>query len=321
MKNSQSRNASLDFAAGLKSFLGYLEGTEKAKNTVNSYRLDLLAFQKFLSGRPVSERKKRDLFLLEESVFDEFHDYLKMQRLKTNTRRRKLITVQRFFNYLAKRKKVPKELAGKRLTPHKIERIPFTVSSDNLLKAIQGLPATTLLDCRNRVLLWILAETGCLVSELISLRYEQLSVSAGKCMLHFSGKRNRSVEISKVLYDAMQELKCWGSKRSHANVKKEPWVFLGFNKFGSLGSPITSRGVELLVKQLAPRLQMSQALQLPENIENNRKFRLTPRTFRHSAVLRWHQNGRSRDEIQKLMGLKTPYAFRTFETLLSSNNQ
>ena len=232
---------------------------------------------------------------------DRFHDHLVSQGLKTNTRRRKLLTVRRFLSYLVNRNKLPVELGKKIPTPHKIERVPFVVSSEKLVQTIQSLGRETLLDERNRVLLWTLAETGCQVSEVATLRFEDWEVpegAGGQPLLQLNGKSPRALPVSVELRESVLGLK--------ARAGGTPYLFLGFNKFGSLGSAISPRGVELLVKFHAPKLGY------PE---------LTPRTFRHSAVLRWYQEGCSREEILKRLGLKTPYAFRSYEPLFAQAEQ
>jgi site-specific recombinase XerD len=227
--------------------------------------------------------------------------HLKEQGLRTNTRRRKILTVTQFLNYLAKRKKLAPEMARKVPAPHKVERIPFTVSSRRLVEEIRGLGQETLLDARNRCLLWTLAETGCLVSEVADLRYEQWEEpksgsEMGQGYLHLSGKFERSVPVSADLVQAVSDLKL----RSGAEAGSQ--IFLGFNKFGPLGtSAISPRGVELLVKHYGPRLGFPG---------------LTPRTFRHSVILRWFEEGVAQAVIQSRLGLKTTYAFRSYVPLL-----
>lgn len=280
------------FSRSLKSFVGYLEGTEKSAHTIKNYRLDVEAFQNFLnhglSDKPVKLEK------VTPGDLDRFHDHMKAQGLKTNTRRRKLLTVRRFLSYLVNRNKLPMELGKKIPTPHKIERIPLIVPSEALIAAVRALPFESVLDERNRVLLWTLAETGCQVSEVSQLRFENWEMGKSP-VVHVGGKSPRAIPVSKELVEAVQNLR--------ARAKDSPWLFLGFNKFGSLGSAISPRGVELLVKFHAPKLGQSE---------------LTPRTFRHSAVVRWFQDGVTREEIQKRLGLRTPYAFRTYEPLFKS---
>lgn len=278
-----------EFPYALRSFIGHLEGTSKAEHTIKNYRLDLLSFRAFLNealgDRPVK------LSQLGPGDLDRFHEWMKGQGLKNNTRRRKLLTVQKFLGYLSRRNKIPEGIARKFPTPHKIERIPATVPSERLLAAIRALPSETLLDHRNRVMLWTLAETGCQVSEVAKLRYDCWEQGP---TLALAGKSARKIPVSPELFEAVQALRVRG--------KDSPWLFLGFNKFGSLGAPISPRGIELLVRSYAARLGF------PD---------LTPRTFRHSAVLRWFSEGLAQKQIQDRLGLRTAYAFRVYEVMLA----
>ena len=295
MTHLMKKSKTLSLNGGLKSFLGYLEGTQKSTNTIKNYRLDIQCFLDFISAQyPGKNIGFQDIGRLD---IEEFRKELQRQGLMTNTRRRKLLTVTQFLAYLAKRKKASQSLSQKVAAPHKVEKVPYTLSSQALLSAIQTLPSTTFLDERNRLLLWILAETGCLVSEVSQLRFDQWQSSGKKnACVEFFGKSRRSVPVSPMLFEAVEAFK--NREGSHPQ-----WIFLGFNKFGSLGNPITDRGVELLVKAYAEKLGSSD---------------LTPRTFRHSAVVFWFQQGIKIPEIQARLGLKTSYAFRAYEPLFKS---
>lgn len=277
--------------------MGYLEGTQKAAHTIKNYRFDLNSFHEFLQ----KGYGDRPLLLKQFSADDleHYHTWLKKQGLKTNTRRRRLLTAQRFLHYLVRRSKLPEDAAKKFPTPHKVERIPTTVPAETLLAAIRALPVSTLLDSRNRALLWTLAETGCQVSELSKLRHSDVKkTSAGRAVIDFPGKSARTVEISPDLYSGIQKI----AQLQPAKDADREWIFQGFNKFGSLGGAITPRGIELLVKQYAPRLGLDD---------------LTPRTFRHSIVLKWMKEGEPKDEIQKRLGLKSAYAFRVYDAMFA----
>ncbi len=285
----------IHFPYALKSFMGYLEGTKKSVHTIKNYKLDILSFETFL--RKEYPGKQIDLEKISRDDLERYRDILKEKGLKTNTRRRKLLTVTQFLGYLAKRKKLPAELGQKMATPHKIEKIPFTVSAVQLKESILKLPHGTILEARNRALLWALAETGCLVSEVTQLRYENWMLSSDGCpYVQIRGKLKRSVPVSMELFQTIRDLK--------SGVKDSPWIFLGFNKYGSLGAPITPRGVEMLVKLYGPRMGFAE---------------LTPRIFRHSIILKWFEDGVSQLQIQERLGLKTTYAFRSYETLVKSN--
>jgi site-specific recombinase XerD len=296
VKKSQSKASSrhLEFPKAFKSFMGYLEGTQKAAHTIKNYRLDLLAFQSFLSDG--DEKKAMRCENLGEADLARYHEFLGTQGLKTNTRRRKLLTAHRFVRYLSQRNQLVVTLPSRLPAPHKIERVPFTVPREQLIQAVRALTVESVLERRNRALLWTLAETGCQVSELTQLRFENWTSGRGGCQVSITGKAARELPVSQNLFDEIESLK-------EASREKK-WLFLGFNKHGPLGTPISSRGVELLVRHYSVRLGISQ---------------LTPRTFRHSAVVAWFQEGLTQNEIQKRLGLRTAYAFRSYASLVSQD--
>lgn len=282
----------MTFPQAIRSFVGYLEGTQKSHHTIKSYYLDLMAFHNFIdqeyAGRLVLP------FELSTGDLTRYRQFLQKKGLKTNTRRRKILTVSQFLGFLSKRNKLPPELGQKILAPHKIERIPFTVSSLELLERIKKLPLLTLLDARNRALLWTLAETGCQVSEVIDFRFEQWTkLSESTAQVEILGKSPRMMTVSLALFQEVMSL-----QKTHP---QSPWIFLGYNKYGSLGGPISARGVELLVKSYGIRLGY------PE---------LTPRVFRHSIIIQWFSEGLPQKEVQARLGLRTTYAFRSYETLI-----
>ena len=304
MRTDPKRN--IDLAAALKSFSGYLQGSGKAEHTIRNYRWDILHFARYLAppGGPDALRRLK-LSNLTPADLEGYDAYLRSRGFKTNTRRRRLITVGRFLSFLAGRRKLPEELGRKMPAPHKMERVPFTISATELLNTIRRLPYDTELTARNRALLWALAETACSVSELARVRFEDVAVlENGKGSLRIEGKSARTLEVSQELAEAILVLR-----------KGEvPWVFRGWNKYRALPTAITPRGIELLVRSYAEKLLGPAAPSGDQDL-------LTPRTFRHSAVIRWYQEGVSREEIQKRLGLKTAYAFRIYEPLFKSSSK
>jgi site-specific recombinase XerD len=288
----------LDFPYAIRSFIGYLEGTEKSLHTIKNYRLDLLAFQDFLQTGLGS--KPKPLEQVQADDLELYHQHLKKLGLKTNTRRRKLMTLRRFLSYLAGRKKLSQDLGKTLPTPYKIERIPLVHPAAELLSAVQALSSETEFEQRNRILIRTLLETGCLISEAAKVRWDDWRTGKeNQFFLEFAGKSPRRVPISPELYEWVQSLK----KRRTGD---SPWVFRGFNKFGAVGQAISPRGIELLVKAYAPKLGFGE---------------IVPRTLRHSAVVGWFRQGMGEQEIRERLGLKSDYAFRAYAALKDTPSQ
>ena len=277
------------FLPAFKSFVGHLEGTGKAAHTIRNYRLDLEHFQTFLLSTHAALRTP-DLTAVTPAQVDAYHGHLKAQGLRANTRRRKILTIGKFLRYIAGRNPAVADLGRKYAAPHKIERVPEVVSRDDLLAAVRALPAASVLEARNRALLWTLVETGMLVHEVAALRFDSFNdttVTAG-------GRESRKIPISHALSQVIQDLR--------RSPRAGNAVFTGFNRYGSLGTAISPRGVELLVRAFAPRLGF---------------VSLTPRMIRHSVAVQWIREGQPRTNVRERLGLKTDYAFRVYEPLLA----
>jgi len=290
-RKKSARDGKTGFAAAMKSFIGHLEGTGKAAHTIDSYRLDLLRFEEFLQSEGRKAREVR-VDRITRKDLERYHEKLKQGGQKTNTRRRKLMTLRKLMTYLTARKRIDFDIAKKLPAPAKLERIPFTVDSAKLIEAIRATGAETSLFARNRALLWLLAETGCSVAEAARLRWKEVDLEGGR--IEFVGKAERTLPISSDLAKALAQIL--------GTAKPIEPCFRGFNRFGSLGGAITPRGIELLVKSYEPKLGLGT---------------LTPRSFRHSIVVHWFKEGVAEIEIQKRLGLRTAYAFRVYAPIFA----
>ena len=162
MPESQSKRG-VTFAYAMKSFSGYLRGTDKAAHTIASYQSDLRLFERFV----VQKLARKPVLVSQLQVADlrRYSEYLRSQGFHDNTRRRRLLTVRRLFDFLKKRGRIEVDFARRIPAPHKVEKVPRVVDAALLLEKVRELPSGTLLESRNRVLLWTLLETGVLVSE------------------------------------------------------------------------------------------------------------------------------------------------------------
>ncbi len=282
----------LSTSYAVKSYLGYLEGTQKSLQTIASYKSDLASFQSYLVQH-LDPKHRVEIGRIRLQDLHQYGDYLRSCGMKTNTRRRKLLTVRRLFRYLSKRNQAVTDLGQKLPTPYKLERVPRIRSYLSILDKIRQLDESTDLARRNKYLLWTLLETGCLVSEVGKIRFSDWSANALQLTKRSASRR---IPVSEALVSGIQIWREQNPKQSHP--------FVGFNKFGPLSASISSRGVELLVKAYRARLGE------PD---------LTPRAFRYAAVLHWYETGLPRYDIQSRLGLKTDYAFRSLEPLFQKS--
>jgi site-specific recombinase XerD len=281
-----------ELSKSLKSFLGYLEGTQKSAHTRSSYRLDLLDFFRFLEKKGYSLSKLK-LKQIGSREIEAYHGHLKRDAQKANTRRRKLMTLRKWLQFLKVRKKVDTDLGKLIPTPEKSERVPPVTDRSLVLERILALGESTDLELRNKVVLFLLLETGASVSEIAKLRSDQITLTRKRIRVEFLGKKPRICELSEAGEEMIR-----GLEKLKFDAGEKAALFCGFNRHGKLrAASVTPRGVELLVSALGKSWDLD----------------LTPRRLRHSVVVAWFKEGVSRVEIQKRLGLTTSYSMRMYE--------
>jgi site-specific recombinase XerD len=294
IKEMKSKEKPLfSFQKAVRGFLGYLEGTSKSKHTIKSYRLDLTAFENFLHQH--FDKPSLHLGQLSMPLVLEYKGQLEADFLKSNTRRRQLLTLHQFFSFWVNRKKLDSCFAVPLLVPHKIEKVPSVLSFPHLKQSILFLAKEPFLSQRNRLLLWFLLETGCLVSEVALVKTEHLFVDEKTAFIRFQGKTGSrmvfiDLQLGKELKDFIEE-KSFSSKL----------LFDGMNVSTGRNEGIGSRAIELIVHDMAL------VLSLPK---------LTPRLIRNTRILEWLKSEDNQDTIQQRLGLKTKYAFKAYASLL-----
>ncbi len=288
------------FAAATKSFLGHLEGTAKSKHTIEAYRFDLQSFGEFLATHRRGQRLP-DPRSWSRKDLERYHDWLRASGQKSNTRRRKLMTVRKWMHYLTARNKIELDIGKKLPAPEKIERVPATIDAAALEVAITARAGDSLLALRNQALLLLLIDTGATVSEIASLRWASVDFSAGR--IRFVGKSERELPLKSKTLSVLTRL----SKTRPTEENDDELCFVGYNRHGPIRIgkrplAITPRGIEMVVKTLADTLGFPG---------------VTPRILRHSTVVAWYREGVAEDEIQRRLGLKTDYAFRIYAPIFA----
>ena len=267
-------------------YMGFLTGTGKSLSTIACYRGDLGLLEQFL------DEKKKDFYSLSAKDFAAYQAWLEKQGLKTNTRRRKILSAKALVKYAVSRKKVAPSAIQFVKTPERLERLPWIPSAENFGKILESSGGETHLALRNELMVRLLAETGLTVAELCALRWDQWrgeQIEAG-------GKKARILRINK---ETRAKLEQWRAANKGKN------LFPGFNRHGPTSERMTTRGVELFFRKLA----------------RDTGFRsLKPKTLRHYAISSWLRENLAETEIQKRLGVHPNYSFHAYRKFLDRSH-
>ncbi len=258
-------------------FVGYLEDIRRAsRNTVMSYRRDLMKLCRFLSDAGYETWEQVTSTALNGYLME-----LEKQGMSSATASRNTASVKAFFRYLLKEGGVKEDVA-ENLCPPKIEKkLPevLTVEEINLLLDQPG--RETPKEIRDRAMLHLLYATGMRVSELISLKVGDVNLPMNylQCQDHVKG-----VRVIPFTNEARASLDYYlKHARNVMCCEEQEYLFTNYQ-----GAPMTRQGFWKIIKFYASKA----------GIEKD----ITPHMIRHSFAMHLVENGADLKAVQEMLG-------------------
>ena len=264
----------------LDQYLSYLL-TERglSKNTIESYNNDLKHFIDFLEKKfSVSNPDdiKRSHILL-------FQKELKEQGYSVSSRYRYLVSIRRFIKYLLREEIIKEDPTRNIELPSKGKKLPKVLTSEQVEKLLQMPDITKPGGLRDRAMLELLYATGLRVSELVTLKMNQVFFNQGYLLIMGKGSKERIVPFGDVAEKWVKKYLKEGRPELLKN-KNSPYLFIG-----SRGTPITRQGFWKNIKSYALKAG------IPLDI-------ISPHTLRHSFATHLLENGADLRSVQSMLG-------------------
>ncbi len=251
-----------------------------SENTTAAYKNDLSQFYRFLE----SEHPSIDQWsAVGDDIVGEYVRHMKEQPYASSSVARKVAAIKSFFNFLAKRSLVDDNPAKEVDSPKVQKRLPKTLSSEdvgNLLAAPRAENSPKGL--RDSALLNLLYATGMRVTEIVSLRVQDLDLDKSALYCPSKDGQVRMLpfeEETREILDAYLE-----RGRPHL-LKNEEETALFLNH---RGQQLTRQGLWLIIKAYARQIKLSGDV--------------TPHTLRHSFAAHKLESGADLQRIQQLLG-------------------
>ncbi|HAS55837.1 MAG TPA: hypothetical protein DCR94_00975 [Firmicutes bacterium] len=244
------------------------------KNTIDSYQEDLKFFFKSFDDI-------KDTSSLDESLLEEWAIYEGEKGLSPSSIARRLSSVKGFFLFLTK-EGINKISINKTPFPKKKKTLPVVLTSEELSSLLNSIDINKKGGERDLAMILFMYSTGVRVSELLSLKLDDVSFSK-RIVLIRSGKgsKQRSVPINELSLNTLNNY-IKGERKENVG-KKSPFLFL--NKFGK---PISRNYFFLLIKKYAKKA----------NINKN----IHPHTLRHSFATSLLENGANLIAVKEMLG-------------------
>ncbi len=276
----------------IEDFLLYCEITKQySPNTVRNYKNTLERFSQFLSTQTkVVNTNEVDIQVINKyRLYLSQHNTIRKDLMNPRAQSYQIIVIRSFLKFLLKsgvrvlspeRLELPKQRMRKIdfLTESEITKLISAIGNDITIPEIQKK--------RNKALILSIFGSGFRVSEVLSLRVDQIDPEQNQIMIQGKGGKIRPTFLSE---DALEAIKEYLDVRVNED---NPWLFISFSKNRSKSkskqTPLTPRLVQMLIQKYAQRLGIYK--------------RITPHTLRHSFATKLLMEGGDLRSVQTLLG-------------------
>lgn len=245
-----------------------------SENTVAAYMRDYDDFMHYVLRLHTAVPKD-----VTSEIISKYMDWLYRSGCSSASQARKLSGVKSLYNYLLIKDEI-EQMPTESIEPPKAERLlPDVLRVAEIDAMIATFDMTTVKGCRDNAIVEVLYSTGLRVSELVSLRIDNLFFGEGYIRVVGKGDKQRLVPIGSAARDKIQlYMELRRPKRS-----SEATLFLN-----NRGEPLTRVMVFNIIKQAA-RLA---------GVEKN----ISPHTLRHSYATHLLEGGANIRQVQELLG-------------------
>lgn len=268
----------LDMSEWIERFTEYLVVERGlARNTLESYRRDLLTYAAFLTDHfQVS---------LTESGPQHIAAYLHHLRESGKaaaTISRNVASLRSFFHFLVREDVIAHDPTRHLQAPRVHKKLPSVLSVDEVERLLQAPNPGTAAGARDKAMLELLYATGIRVSELVSLRLSDVNLAAGFIRCWGKGGKERIIPVGQLAQQAV------GYYLNHARPRLLKGRDPGALFVNQMGAQMSRQGFWKILKKY------SRAAQISVNI--------TPHTLRHSFATHLLERGADLRAVQEMLG-------------------
>lgn len=246
-----------------------------SENTRQSYLRDLRQLSSYLGNRGCS---------FTTATYEMLQEYIVCQKengKSVATLSRNIASFKNFYKYLISSGVVVENPAAKLTTERAEQKLPQILSNEEVELLLQQPRCTDLKGYRDKAMLEVLYATGIRVSELISLKVDDIDFE-NKILNCSSQNKNRKIPLYPEALKALKEYTSFIRKQMIRSEDEET-LFVNMN-----GDPMTRQGFWKLIKYYQGKA----------GIQKN----ITPHTLRHSFAAHLLERGADMHSVQEMMG-------------------
>lgn len=243
-----------------------------ARNTLESYARDLTRLEKWAtrSGKAVPELTRQDL--------RHWIAALSREGLSPSSVARSVSAARGFFRFLMLDGHIKGQPTDNLNTPQRFAYLPQFLTEDEIDQLFAAPDVSTEEGIRDRALLEVMYGGGLRVSELVSLKQDDVDILSGLVVCHGKGSKERRVPIGK---SAIHWLQQYGVVKATYGKATSAYMFV------NRGKPLTRQFAWSMIKRYAAKAGVKD---------------ISPHTLRHSFATHLLQNGADSRSVQALLG-------------------
>ncbi len=245
-----------------------------ADNSVEAYMRDLEEFAHYIM-RTFDVPPQR----VEATMVERYMAWLYDRGRSRASQARRLSGIKSFYNFLLLGDRI-EHLPTEYIEAPKAGRtLPDTLSVEEIDALLDTFDITTAKGCRDSAIIEVLYSCGLRVSELTSLRLEDLFFGEGYIRVVGKGDKQRIVPVSSAARDKMQLY----MEFRHPKHRSDTTLFLN-----NRGTPLTRVMVFTIIRQAAKQAGIDK--------------QISPHTLRHSFATHLLEGGANIRQVQELLG-------------------
>ncbi|MBR1816898.1 MAG: site-specific tyrosine recombinase XerD [Lachnospiraceae bacterium] len=256
-------------------YINYIKRVKhSSENTISSYKRDLVKMEQYFKSKNIT-----NLSEVNATDLTTYIEYLQGLGMSTATVSRSVASIKSFFIFLFKNKIVEDDCAEGLKAP-KIEKKPpetLTISEINLL--LEQPNTATNKGIRDKAMLELLYATGLRVTELISLKLDDINLTLGYIICKDDSKE-RVIPIENAAKSALNN---YLKNVREGICGKSDYLFTNMK-----GEQMTRQGFWKLIKSYAKRAGIDKDI--------------TPHMIRHSFASHLVLNGADLRAVQEMLG-------------------
>jgi len=245
-----------------------------SENTLSAYGSDLTIFAKWLKHKALLDVSERDIGLFLESRYK--------AGIGSRSSARILSSLRRFYGYLQRQGSIEIDPTVLIAAPRVGKILPVSLSEADVELLLDAPEITSVLGFRDKVKLELLYATGLRVTELIGLKFAQVSFRQGLVRVIGKGNKERLVPVGEQALDWLEQYVA-GVREDILSGRQSDWLFVT-----QRGTGMTRQAFWYIIKRYAHKSGINKTL--------------SPHTLRHAFATHLLNHGADLRVVQLLLG-------------------